>query len=252
MQFILETAERRQALRQLLDCCLTLEQKAVGFYKRLSTRVEEKALASFFLDMARQEAGHVTYWQGLIALWEKHRLKNPFDETDQLLNTLLALLDKLAVPPTGKDRMLSPEEALQLSFELEFSLLDPAFGALFFLLAEQSDSRDVTSDYEAHIAGLQAQVVRLGVNNPLFNLISRQMTLLLRLNRQRASDLTEIYSLRNVLPICMHCKKVRDDNDHWDRVESYIMAHTGAAPSHGICPECMVKHYGDLMEDKAD
>ncbi len=52
------------------------------------------------------------------------------------------------------------------------------------------------------------------------------------------SALERVRELRRLLPICMYCKKVRDDSDYWQEIEVYIREHTGADFSHGICPEC--------------
>jgi phosphoserine phosphatase RsbU/P len=41
------------------------------------------------------------------------------------------------------------------------------------------------------------------------------------------------------LPICMYCKKVRDDSQYWQEIDQYIHLHTGTDFSHGICPTCM-------------
>jgi hypothetical protein len=40
----------------------------------------------------------------------------------------------------------------------------------------------------------------------------------------------------------MYCKKIRDDENYWHAVESYISQQTGSNFSHGICPECFEKH----------
>lgn len=50
--------------------------------------------------------------------------------------------------------------------------------------------------------------------------------------------------LRGILPICAHCKKIRDDHGVWQIVEAYVQSHTQAQFSHSICPDCMEKHYG--------
>ncbi|WP_291163058.1 PAS domain S-box protein [Gemmatimonas sp. UBA7669] len=52
------------------------------------------------------------------------------------------------------------------------------------------------------------------------------------------SALAEVRSLREIIPICSYCRKVRDDDDFWQHVESYVAAHTGAQFSHGVCPSC--------------
>lgn len=53
--------------------------------------------------------------------------------------------------------------------------------------------------------------------------------------------LSEVHRLQGLLPICMFCKRIRDDTHYWQQVEDYIHAATGADFSHGICPDCMGK-----------
>ena len=56
------------------------------------------------------------------------------------------------------------------------------------------------------------------------------------------SALAEIKVLQEILPICSYCRKVRDDDDYWQTVESYISRHTKTRFSHGVCPDCMRTH----------
>jgi PAS domain S-box-containing protein len=60
--------------------------------------------------------------------------------------------------------------------------------------------------------------------------------------------LANIKTLRGLLPICSHCKKIRDDKGYWNQIESYIRDHSGAEFTHGMCPECLKKHYPDLVD----
>lgn len=60
--------------------------------------------------------------------------------------------------------------------------------------------------------------------------------------------LAEIKTLRGILPICSHCKQIRDDQGYWHKIESYIQSHSEAAFSHGVCPDCIEKYYPDLYE----
>ncbi len=53
----------------------------------------------------------------------------------------------------------------------------------------------------------------------------------------------EIRTLRGFIPICSHCKGVRDDSGYWHRLESYLMTHTEAQLSHSICPDCVRTHF---------
>ena len=73
-----------------------------------------------------------------------------------------------------------------------------------------------------------------------------------QLNRDLQSAMDEIKTLRGIIPICANCKKIRDDDDSWQRIEKYISNHSDAKFSHGICPECAKKLYPEynLTEDK--
>jgi hypothetical protein len=58
--------------------------------------------------------------------------------------------------------------------------------------------------------------------------------------------LANIKTLKGMLPICANCKKIRDDRGYWNKIEIYIRDHSEAQFTHGICPECMEKIYGDV------
>lgn len=49
---------------------------------------------------------------------------------------------------------------------------------------------------------------------------------------------TEIHQLKEFIPICAHCRKIRTDDNYWQTVEKYINEQTGSNFSHGICPGC--------------
>lgn len=52
-------------------------------------------------------------------------------------------------------------------------------------------------------------------------------------------DVTELTRLKSILPICVRCRKVRDDNQYWKRVEEYFEENAGMTFSHGLCPGCL-------------
>ena len=62
---------------------------------------------------------------------------------------------------------------------------------------------------------------------------------------QQALD--QVKTLSGLLPICSHCKKIRDDGGYWNSLEKYLYEHTDALLSHGICPECAHKHYPEIF-----
>jgi len=59
--------------------------------------------------------------------------------------------------------------------------------------------------------------------------------------------LSRVRQLQDLLPICSYCKKIRDDQNYWQQVDSYISSHAGVQFSHGICPEC----YETVMREHA-
>ena len=58
---------------------------------------------------------------------------------------------------------------------------------------------------------------------------------------QLEQALEQVKRLQGIIPICGYCKKIRDDQDYWQNVESYIATHSEAQFSHGICPPCYAK-----------
>lgn len=56
--------------------------------------------------------------------------------------------------------------------------------------------------------------------------------------RQLEQALVEVKQLQGLVPICSYCKKIRDDQNYWQRVETYIESHADVQFSHGICPDC--------------
>ena len=70
---------------------------------------------------------------------------------------------------------------------------------------------------------------------------------------QKVNELQDVLeeerTLRGTLPICMYCKKIRDEEDRWDAIEKYLAVHSDVDFSHGICPDCMETHYPGSVDD---
>jgi sigma-B regulation protein RsbU (phosphoserine phosphatase) len=67
--------------------------------------------------------------------------------------------------------------------------------------------------------------------------------------RELEEALQHVRSLQGLLPICMHCKKIRDEGQIWRRMEAYIEDHSTAKFSHALCDECLAKYYPDNAEE---
>ena len=72
-----------------------------------------------------------------------------------------------------------------------------------------------------------------------------------RLIAELQTALTEVRTLSDLLPVCGWCKKIRDDSGYWNSVEGYLKLRTGAAISHGICPDCQTKVMAELARSDA-
>ena len=63
-----------------------------------------------------------------------------------------------------------------------------------------------------------------------------------------AAALEELKTIQGLLPICSHCKDVRDDDGYWKKVENYLRDHSEAKLTHGVCPGCAREHYPEVYE----
>ncbi len=81
------------------------------------------------------------------------------------------------------------------------------------------------------IAELRARIAVGSRINGLQNALSAHL--------QKLEDtLAQVKLLEGIIPICMYCKKIRDDHNSWNQLEQYITDHSEAEFSHGICPRC--------------
>jgi 6-phosphogluconate dehydrogenase (decarboxylating) len=62
--------------------------------------------------------------------------------------------------------------------------------------------------------------------------------------------LAEVKTLSGMLPVCAHCKKIRDDQGYWNQMESYITNHSDALFSHCVCPDCATQLYPEYLPKK--
>lgn len=56
-------------------------------------------------------------------------------------------------------------------------------------------------------------------------------------------DITEFVELRDLVPICAGCKRIRTDTNYWEQVEQYFARHLEVRFTHGMCPECLEKYF---------
>jgi hypothetical protein len=70
------------------------------------------------------------------------------------------------------------------------------------------------------------------------------------MHEEKEKALSEVKILSGFLPICANCKKIRDDQGYWNKIETYIRDHSEAKFSHSLCPDCMKRLYPYLQQDE--
>ncbi len=85
-------------------------------------------------------------------------------------------------------------------------------------------------------------------NRRLEELIAERTEDLRRTNAELTDALAKVKTLKGILPICSHCKKIRNDTGYWTQIERYISQCTDANFSHSVCPECLDKHYAQELK----
>ena len=79
--------------------------------------------------------------------------------------------------------------------------------------------------------------------------ISLQQRLAERVAELEAA-LGRVRQLHGLLPICAYCKRIRDDQNYWRQVESYLADHSDVQFSHGICPSCLERVMSEEHPDE--
>ena len=88
-----------------------------------------------------------------------------------------------------------------------------------------------------------------GVDDFLTKPLDREaIRMRLRVAERILNYTAEIRRLQEMIPICVYCRKVRDEHDYWDLVETYIQKETGSRFSHGACPQCYDAEMGRLQD----
>jgi DNA-binding response OmpR family regulator len=60
----------------------------------------------------------------------------------------------------------------------------------------------------------------------------------------------ELNRLKGLIPICSYCKRIRQDEGFWQQIEAYLADHSQATFSHGVCPECAKREFGDVLRSR--
>jgi len=153
----------------------------------------------------------------------------------------LILLDVMMPDLSGFEvaRLIKADEALSVIPIIFLTALDSSEA-----MAEGLEAGGI--DYLSKPVDLN--LLKLRVHNHLelklrTDLIREQRDELQRINDALEAALARIKRLEGTFAICMHCKSIRSDQETWQKIEEYLLEHTDALFSHGICPSCLARHY---------
>jgi hypothetical protein len=93
--------------------------------------------------------------------------------------------------------------------------------------------------------GEQLWPVEISVANMLIRMTVLLVLAFVTWNYRAAAR--EVKILQGIVPICMYCRKIRDEQDRWQPLEEYIPTHSEANLSHGMCPDCARIHFPDVL-----
>jgi phosphoserine phosphatase RsbU/P len=117
-------------------------------------------------------------------------------------------------------------------------------------------SRDASADIVAGLrAGADDYVTKPPNEDELLarvsvgvRVVALQHTLADRVRRLEEA-LSNVKQLQGLLPMCSYCKRIRDDQNYWQQVESYMGIHSGLQFSHSFCPDCYEQHVRPQIEE---
>lgn len=127
-----------------------------------------------------------------------------------------------------------------------------------YILANQKLRQGVTSDMAIEIAfggqhylltSDRIQILDLLLSS--FETAVRKNIELEEANRKLRSAAQTIDKLGELIPICCHCKKIRNDKGFWEHLESYCMQHSIVEFTHGLCPDCQETVYPELSTQRS-
>jgi PAS domain S-box-containing protein len=179
--------------------------------------------------------GHWTYDEAADRFWCDERCAGLFGVRPVDLPNLAAVRDRIH-PEDREDRRTRALLSLEKhgKYDSEFRVLHPD-GRVHWI-ADMGRYLDGKEKEIRTFAGVAMDITERKQAE------AKQMDLIRDLQR----SLRENRILRGLLPVCSHCKRIRDERGAWQPMEAYIHNRTEAQFSHGICPDCLRDHYSEF------
>jgi DNA-binding response OmpR family regulator len=152
----------------------------------------------------------------------------------------LFVLENEDAPPLAiLDWMMPDMDGLEVCRRLR--RLESATPVYIILLTAKTEKTDIVTGLEA---GANDYITKPFDRNELqarvqvgITVVNLQQNLAARI-KELENALGKVKQLQEILPICSYCKQIRNDQNYWQRVDTYISEHTDTQFSHSVCPSC--------------
>jgi len=135
------------------------------------------------------------------------------------------------------------KELNDLLFHVHFLMLLIAAGMMLALLVLSFIAKKSFIKQELADKKIKQQSLDLQEKNTDLTVMNERK---IKLIDELQEALSEIKTLRGIIPICMYCHKIKADMGDWNKLETYIEKHSDADFTHGICPDCLEKEKAKL------
>jgi phosphoserine phosphatase RsbU/P len=151
----------------------------------------------------------------------------------------LALLARKSVRVVVSDWVMPGLNGLELCRQVRAR---PGCNYVYFILLT-SQSASIENQRDA---------IEAGVDDFLLKPVQKsEIWMRLRVAERILHFTVQVRKLEQFLPICTYCKRVRDDSNYWQQIETYINERTGTDFSHSICPDCYTKNVIPQLDELA-
>ncbi len=243
-----------------LDEAESYYRKAVELWEELGS----KRFVCFCMNVIAEIMEH----RGELEEAEKYRLEmvEEFSVLDPRLlaqskSGLASLRVKMGITENARESFM---EYLELLDDTPDDMREKAalYDALCSLAQREEDYREALDffrmkaelDHKIDLHESEQDIVRMRLKSEYEyserqrKLLEEQKGSLEKANAELEEAMSKIKTLRGMLPICSHCKKIRNDKGYWERIERYISEHSDAVFSHGLCPECRRELYPEYSQ----
>ena len=229
-------------LSEIMKLCVQIDKTASKIYAVFAERADNENEKKFWLDVSHDEESHISYWEKILELLGMGNFRNPFNELDQIKTQLDKTISEMDQLLLNKSKFSDNYTSFLLALKLETLMLHPIFFVLFRGLKAEIDIKSPEDEYRKHIEKFLSHAKKIYWKKTEIGLLCELLSTMCDHATFVANQFEQIMILRNFIPICSYCKKIRDDKGYWEEIEKYLLIHDKLIFSHGICPKCESEH----------